>query len=900
MATVDSQHLSLPFKVKAKYGWSGQAKGDLGFLEGDVMEVSKITGDWYYGRLLRNRKCVGYFPNNFVKLVEERLNETNTKLKKDNSRVSSSKKYNAKHHERISTMPPIPTRSTSPEIKSKYKNNNNNNHSSSPYIDHHMNRYKSSHKGSSAPDLSHYDQDLKNNIIYSQQYATANNNNNNNSRKSPKMSVNIPNNYNYIPSEKNSPLPTLPPIPTLSRNHPLNKPGPTKSYSANDIRASRLRDTEYYRDNQQFYDGYEPSGRNSEKNSDSDHSSASEGLFSNSKYMDNSLSSSDNSFAFMSDFSATSAGSFARHRFAKSFTDSLERSHNSYSSEQQQSASPSSSGGRMGGLLSKILPRSSTNATPGTPTSPNGDYPRLPDLRNLNISQTNNEARDWLTVKSQVNRSRTLTKYEKHPRYMRALEEHKDLVLHPQDAIYNGLNTNEVKGDINPGQIDIELLETHLEYIDKMTRRRCVKDGSMRIANWAHTTFSARYKNNLEKLRGIFIFCTEMFDLIDDNGGTNFTQEPPNLDHILHKRYCTPYELTWLFKKLANSFGITCEIVIGFLKTPTANNWEFKYNHCWLRVLINKEWRFVDVILGNVTNPIHEFIDNKKRIVADDNYFLAEPLHFIYTHIPPREYEQHIVPSVDPLSAMYLPLVFPSFFTNDIRLYKFSTALSFLEDSEVYECSIEVPSDIEVFSSVVTNTEDSAREAQYGKMELSLTQVKKNKADSGRRIVIIKAVLPPGVNEGMLYIHSGLRGTQTTRANIHPLSMIVPLFHRGEKSKFEFLIRKPCETVRRVETYIVEPQTKYLYTDNEYNFEIIQHPFDGIIYNETSVNNNRKQHMIVKSPSGKVFDLVKSDPHFPFGTWRTSVKVKEQGVWTAHVASDSGTGYSCFAEWHCV
>lgn len=613
----------------------------------------------------------------------------------------------------------------------------------------------------------------------------------------------------------------------------------------------------------------------------------------------------------MSDFSATSAGSFARHKYAQSFSDSLQRSQNANGcstkvndSQEFGDSNASSRNGKMGDILRKIIiPKRNTNIYSSSVSSPKSPkaYPKLPDIQNLNLSATPDEARDWIAVKCHLNRARTLTKYDKHPRYMRALEENRDLILHPQDSIYNGLNTNEVKGNTKPGLVDVELAELNIEYIDKMTWKRCIRDGTMTLDSWAQTTFSARYSTVLEKLRGIYIFCTEMFALTDDNGTSDFSAEPQNLEKILYRKHCTPYELTWLFKKLANSLGITCEIVIGFLKTPSAINWEFKYNHCWLRILVNKEWRFIDVILGNVTNPIHEFVNNRKIKKAENSYFLMAPLEMIYTHIPPREFEQHIVPSIDQLSALYLPLVFPSFFKNELKLYKFSTALSFLEDSEIYECSLEIPNDVEVFASVVIPTDNEEASSAYRNMELALTQIKKQKAESGRRIALIKAVLPPNVNKGSLYIHSGVRGTQTSIANIHPLSMMVPLTHKGSNMKYEFVIKIPSESIQKIELYIVEPQSRYLFVGNEYSFEVIQSPSDGIIYSsDEGPNQNRKQPMAIKSPSGRVHELVKSDPHFPYGTWKGSIKIKEPGVWSALVIADSGIGWSVFAEWLCV
>lgn len=819
------------------------------------MEVTRITGDWFYGRLLRNKKCSGYFPNNFVNVLEEQLNKS-TRDRSVEALSSPSKVV----------IPPIPARS-------KGRSSVSSSPSETPLSYRKRVSPVYEQQSRSAPNLPQDVASSRGSFSPKSRITT------NRSRRSRE---------HYSPSDD---LPPLPPIPSMQRSEKVSQPLP-KSYSSSDLPSSGIsRDQNLYRDNQGFYDGY-----HSSKRSSLTEESSSSGLFSNSQYWGTSAASSEDSFALMSDFSATSAGSFARHRFAQSFTDSLERSQGP-----PLNSSAQLSTAKKGGIFRRIMPKSSNyeNSETHSPT-PSGNYPKLPDIKNLNISATRDDGRDWLAVKTHLNRSRSLTKYEKHPRYMRALDENRDLVLHPQDAIYNGLNTNEVTSHGQAGLIDIELSELNFHYIDKMTRKRCVKDGSMRLVNWAQTTFSARYSSTVEKLRGIYIFCAETFELIDDHGSTDFSKKPKNLDTVLYQKYCTPYQSVCLFKALTNALGITCEIVFGFLKTPTANNHEFNYNHCWLRVLVNKEWRFIDLILGNTSNPVHEFVNNRKITKANDDYFLVEPLRLIYTHIPQKDFEQHIVPSIDRLSALHLPLVFPSFFSNGLKLYKYSTALAFLEDSEIFECSLEIPPDIEVFASVVIPCTDPEESHEYRKMELALVQVKRHKSDNSRRIAVVKATLPPNCGEGTLYIHSGLRGTQTTVANVHPLSMMVPLTHKGTEMKYEFTVRKPSESVLKAETYIMEPQNRFLFLNNEYDFEIIQHPFDSVIYGPTALTKNRPQPMAIKSPSGKIYDLQKNDPHFAYGTWKATVAVKETGVWTGLVTADSGVGWCVFTEWLCI
>lgn len=56
-------------RVRALYSWSGESKDDLGFVEGDLIDVLNVgDGNWWTGRLKRNR-VVGLFPRNFVEYV---------------------------------------------------------------------------------------------------------------------------------------------------------------------------------------------------------------------------------------------------------------------------------------------------------------------------------------------------------------------------------------------------------------------------------------------------------------------------------------------------------------------------------------------------------------------------------------------------------------------------------------------------------------------------------------------------------------------------------------------------------------------------------------------------------------------------------------------------------------
>ncbi|KAL8738065.1 MAG: hypothetical protein Q9181_001089 [Wetmoreana brouardii] len=61
-----------PCWVRALYSWGGETKGDLGFVEGDLIEALNAGDSNYWcGRLRRDKRSIGLFPSNFVKVLEQ-------------------------------------------------------------------------------------------------------------------------------------------------------------------------------------------------------------------------------------------------------------------------------------------------------------------------------------------------------------------------------------------------------------------------------------------------------------------------------------------------------------------------------------------------------------------------------------------------------------------------------------------------------------------------------------------------------------------------------------------------------------------------------------------------------------------------------------------------------------
>ncbi|KAI5812081.1 hypothetical protein BZA77DRAFT_151837 [Pyronema omphalodes] len=62
---------NFPCLCKAIYSWTAQTKRDLGLSEGDLIEcLNAGDGQWWMGRLRRNRQMVGLFPSNYVEVLD--------------------------------------------------------------------------------------------------------------------------------------------------------------------------------------------------------------------------------------------------------------------------------------------------------------------------------------------------------------------------------------------------------------------------------------------------------------------------------------------------------------------------------------------------------------------------------------------------------------------------------------------------------------------------------------------------------------------------------------------------------------------------------------------------------------------------------------------------------------
>ncbi|CCH42277.1 Cytokinesis protein 3 [Wickerhamomyces ciferrii] len=899
-----------PFRVKTIYSWSGVEEDDLGFIEGDTIEVDSLgDGNWWHGKLKRN-KMTGNFPSNYVEVIKSDLQPFSPSTR-DNSRAGTASLESSPTRVANSSM----TAHQSPRSASK---------TASPFASPSAKASMMKNNGRNKP-VPMINQEEDDDMQFSFQ----------SSRNYYSPSAGIPNQYNpqspyrhEIAQQQQPPYPTqvlptsysvpvgleqpqqqqhihqqrynqrmpqtqsstnlhhtpsprrvqeyssssaAPPPPPPQHYVPVKSQStqnlksfdpfaPQNPYNANDYSnrksvllkqatQNKLRDSQ----NSEFIAPYDPESLNQSKSTASQSSNVFS--YSNGSYFSNSSNSHNSSYA-LSDFSATSAGSFARHRYE----DQLKQKENLQSSgsgnhllvEEKKLKKPT-------GIFKKMFTAK--------------DAPPLPVMDDLTrgVGEMNTEDKEinsWIELKVDLNRANSLGAKERQLREKRVRENEGYIIFEPHKQL-STINNNEV---FQTGQ-KFDLHAFSLKHVDHYVGNLQIRSTVLSPEAFITNELGLKYTSKLEYLRALFVFCTQHFTIVN----SSYNDEPyiPNVEMIFKQRGSDTYGMAFLFKSLADAMGLNCDIVPGSLKTPQSI-----VKHYWNAVVINGEWRFIDVSMGNLTNPVYEILPNLPDEPNESFYFLTEPLDSIYTHIPDAFEDQHIVPPIDQMVALALPPCFPAFFKNGLKIHKFSNALTRLNDYEIFEIDLKIPKDIEVNATVQTKLSSTP----------TLAQVYWKHND---RFCKIKGHLSDNQHTGFVNIFSGLKGTQKSIQNVHPLSMVIPIVHEGEYRPLEFVTRYPTVPAQLNDLYIKQPQNRNLSCKGEYVFSLSQFPSMGL---STSTARTK---IALQSPSGKIIKFNKKDQSTPFGLWELPVKCNEIGTWRGLVSVDNGSSLCVFAEWLC-
>lgn len=472
----------------------------------------------------------------------------------------------------------------------------------------------------------------------------------------------------------------------------------------------------------------------------------------------------------------------------------------------------------------------------------------------------------WLNVKTGLNRTNSLTLNDIEQRSNRELRKNKFLLV-DSESYFRDINKIESKNEKKNLIFDVNYFENVDKYVMKYEKSHNLND----LISDLIIKFDSSIVN---QIRAIFIhFCK--FKIYESSNDINYKL---NVDKVIQKNSLTVYEANFILNKYLNKMNIKSVINYGYLKKPDClfNETNIKANHHWLTVKIMDIFLVLDIFCFNNGSLFN--IYNKEN--KNEFYFLTTPSNIISTHI---SFPKNDIYSFKLNNEFLLrfPGIYSGFFKNNLKFHMFNTALCYLKDLEIFEMTLEVDSNTEVFSTVQIN--------DFFSDVLTLTQTKWIEK---KRIVKIKAVLNEKNTSGFLKVFAGKKGMQKSSNIIHELALSIPLFHSGIFEPLKFVARYPTIQSHFNDLYIIQPQNNAVIYKNSYTFKISQFPS---VYNKKIT----PYKIVIKSPSGKIFKLQKSEQSLTYDLYEKVINCSTLGKYVCLITGDTGVNWYLLSEWVC-
>lgn len=579
----------------------------------------------------------------------------------------------------------------------------------------------------------------------------------------------------------------------------------------------------------------------------------------------NSMKSLQSDVLNLSELSATSAGSFCRHKFEREANGQIE----SVDAEEDLSKlSLEDNDDLMNSVFRSKKPKQNIFKM----------LMKKKPEQNLMEQRLLQEPDEWQAVKYDLNRMNTLNLLDKQARTKRVARSEPNFIVKPLEYI-SEVNVSETFG---PDDLEFSEISVNARKVAEFLERYDPTYDFNDLITDISVKFGTHRPN---QVRAVLMHLCK-FRIIEESG--KILQMKPKVHEVMAKGEATIFQLNYLFKKLLEALRIPSEVVFGFWKKPNEfyHSDQFLVNHCWLSVMMqtddrgNGAFRLVDLMCfqnGPICNieGINEF------------YFLASPIDMVSTHIPSVIELQHVCPPIDLNIAFHLPRMYSSFKKHNLEFINFNNSLTRMNDLESFEADIKIPVDVELFTLIKTSRKTSN--------DYTLCQVY---WQGPKRIAKVKAILPENESIGVLQIFAGQKGLQTHFDNIHELACVIPLYHSGKSKASAFVPRYPTIRSQNNDLYIKHPQLSTISFNNTYSFEIDVHPSLGL--NSGSGIMNQDFKLVIESPSGKYTKLIKDEPHKPYGTHQLKLHCQEKGLYRGLVIGDSGNSWYVFAQWECT
>ncbi|KAF2754924.1 hypothetical protein EJ05DRAFT_533119 [Pseudovirgaria hyperparasitica] len=431
-------------------------------------------------------------------------------------------------------------------------------------------------------------------------------------------------------------------------------------------------------------------------------------------------------------------------------------------------------------------------------------------------------ASDWVQVRRDVNRSNSLSKNERQERAERC--QMMDVpVINPVDILLENAEGDEGLDGL-PVSDPIDFSGVNFSLVDKSVRFIKSLPPMTNPGSLAQGHVCRPYRSDVQRLRAIFTWVSERIGWEED-----FVGDIDSRRVIQSRRACAE-ESAVLVMEMCSAVGLHAEVVNGYLKTPGEEldmTAAMRPNHWWNAVIVDGQWRIMDCCLANPSNPKRHLYSSASTQVAETFWFLARPIEICYTHIPIIPEQQHICPPLSHEVLLALPAACPPYFKNSLQIFDFDTSLLSLDNLELAHIHCFVPQDVEFVAEVEAGAYSQDNDGDY--FENGNTVKKRALAQSdwvgGQKRYTIKALLPSDAGQGVLKVYAGKRGLMhSIKSNPHSLAFALPLTHVGQNPAFEFVTIHPTPHAQRHDLYVAQPQCARLALNNTFVFQVRQHP----------------------------------------------------------------------------
>lgn len=564
-----------------------------------------------------------------------------------------------------------------------------------------------------------------------------------------------------------------------------------------------------------------------------------------------------NSLFGHSDFSATSAGSFMRHKeFKQSNIDLIDSTGNPLRDRLNSALlDVELNRNKRSGFLQRIMGKSLDRELSFDESmiismerhtlddSTVGDDSMMTMGSGTIVNSGMNGRED---VEFNLVRSASINGRERSKRSKRLSEYQPDIVLKPHEFITE-FNKNETIPNYpkrKPNEIDEEQVDKIIRYF---LNNNMTLDAICSI-------LLKKLSNELERHKALYTYLTH-FKIQESILEKVSLKRMPNFDklsEILINRQCSNHQLVWIYYIISNKLGFDVELVLGYYKHPfqfdeslTDSRTKLSINHSWISLQFNGALYFTDPILGN-SNHV-------------DDYILMKPFEVVSTHIPMHIDQQHITPPIDPIVQLNMPPNYPKFNNLGVKFINFNTSLFHLRDFELFDFKMKIPQGVEV------NAYFQAFDKDMYPTTIPLVQMFFN--EKNEKIANIKGILPQFCPSGTLNIEGKLQDDDKFE-----ILTSIPVFHIGKWKQIKWVKVDNSNVDRFGSCYIKTPKIYKLPLGYEQRFRFKLSNFTPNKLVMVSPRNKKHSFQIVSASVNESLDMDEA------GIWKLCIPDHERNV----------------------